>query len=62
MSAKRKMTAKNAKKVLDNILKMEKRDRDPLIKAFDTVLEAFCEDDFFGTECQNDPRGDGRED
>lgn len=43
------------------VLDMPKRDREAFAKAFNGLLEELRCDDFFGTEGQCDPRGDGRD-
>lgn len=47
------------------LLKIEKfqgkEDLKIVFKAIDSALDALAQDDFFGTERQNDPRGDGRD-
>lgn len=58
----RRLTAKNMADVFEAILAMDKDDRKEIAKVFDRALEDLAEDDFFGTECQCDPRGDGRND
>ena len=55
---------KNYKKVLENIAKqIEDGDNDTQLCWFanlDYILDAMQDGDFFGTEGQNDPRGDHR--
>ena len=55
------MTVTNATKVLERILELEDfglvKD---IIAGFDEVLEDLYFEDAFGTEGQNDPRGDRR--
>jgi len=51
----------NARAVLDAILALDDCDRDQILDAFNTVLDELRAQDFFGTEGQLDPRGDGRE-
>lgn len=57
----KKLTAKNARAVFDAILAMDAADRDEVLDAFDVTLDDLRANDFFGTEGQLDPRGDGRE-
>ena len=45
---------------------MEYADRNPentkyISQSFNEMLDMLCGDDFFGTECQCDPRGDHRD-
>lgn len=58
----RKLTAKNAKTVMDRILAMDPADRKVVLDAMNTSLNDLLDMDFFGTEGQNDPRGDHRND
>jgi hypothetical protein len=59
--ARKKLTARNARKVLDAVLAMDKADRDEVLTSWNQALDDLRAEDFFGTEAQNDPRGDGRE-
>lgn len=55
------MTVNNATQVLQRILDLEDfRLVKDVIAGFDEVLDEFLHDDAFGTEGQNDPRGDRR--
>lgn len=56
-----RLAAENAKRVFDAILAMDADDRNVILDAFNTVLDELRASDFFGTEAQIDPRGDGRE-
>ena len=63
--AKKKVTVKNFKKVLENIAKMfeegkEKEVRQIWIDDLNDMLDNMRDNDFFGTEGQCDPRGDNR--
>ena len=60
--ARKKLTQRNAKQVLDKVLAMPAADRKVVLEAWTTALDDLRSEDFFGTEGQNDPRGDGRED
>lgn len=60
--AHRRLTVKNMEAVFAAILAMDKADKKEIAKVFDRALEDLAVDDFFGTECQCDPRGDGRND
>lgn len=60
--ARRKLTTKNAKTVFENIMALHEEDRKVVLARFDDVLSDLANDDFFGTERQCDPRGDGRND
>lgn len=54
----------NLKVVFDRILKEAEKDEDyaqAIAEEFDKALNDLQEYDFFGTEGQCDPRGDGRE-
>ena len=42
-------------------LDLPKADREPFVRVFDKILDGLLAEDFFGTEGQNDPRGDHRE-
>ncbi len=55
------LTTKNAKAVFNRILSMAKEDQKMVLDRFNTVLDELCEEDAFGTEGQNDPRGDHRD-
>lgn len=57
---RRKLTPKNAKKVFEAILALDAEDQKVVLAQFDCVLTDLANDDFFGTERQCDPRGDGR--
>lgn len=58
----KKLTKKNAMKVMEKILKLPKDDQKEVLEALNEVLDELRCQDFFGTEGQLDPRGDGRED
>jgi hypothetical protein len=64
MSTFKPMNARNFLTVLDEIaaqfLKADKQDKVVWIAAVDQMLSDLCCNDFFGTEGQNDPRGDHR--
>lgn len=53
------------KKVLENISKLYDEDTKEGKKywheAFDKMIDELCQEDFFGTESQCDPRGDQRD-
>ena len=56
---------KRLKIVLERILKLNEEDPDFAVDFNDFLeedLETLAQDDYFGTERQNDPRGDGRDD
>lgn len=55
-----RLTLKNARLVFDEILSMEKDDLKTVLDKFNKCLDDLCEEDFFGTEGQCDPRGDSR--
>lgn len=57
----KKLTKNNALKVMHAILNDEERCKE-ILEAWNDVLDDMRLDDFFGTEGQCDPRGDGRED
>ena len=59
--ARKKLTARTAKAVFERVLKMDKADRDTVLSEWNEVLDNLRAEDFFGTEAQLDPRGDGRE-
>lgn len=46
---------------LANVLDLPKVDRARFATAFDKKLDVLCAEDFFGTEAENDPRGDHRD-
>lgn len=61
----KKVTSKNFRKVTENFLKyLESRQDKAAINLYcgclNDILDEFLNDDFFGTEGQNDPRGDYR--
>ena len=59
-----KVTQKNFNKVMDEIKAMYKRqswDRPYWVEAVEQMLNDLQGEDFFGTEGQNDPRGDQRD-
>lgn len=56
----KKLTLKNERKVFDAILAMDKEERKIIYEAFNEALDSLRDEDFFGTEGQCDPRGDGR--
>lgn len=63
---KTKITARNFKKVLENIIKQfeeakEKEVRQLWIDDLNDMLDNMRDNDFFGTEGQCDPRGDNRD-
>jgi len=61
--ANKRVTAKNVGKVLDNIKAQTASDdwyRDLYVNALNQMLDDLNGDDAFGTEGQNDPRGDQR--
>lgn len=62
----KKITGKNYKKVLKNIeTQISEGDNDERQCWFETLnemLDELLSNDFFGTEGQNDPRGDHRDD
>lgn len=47
--------------MLAAVLYLRKAGRAPFVCVFDKILDDLLADDFFGTEGQNDPRGDHRE-
>ena len=55
-----KLTAENADTVTANLAKLLKKDPD-MLYAFDVWLDDLLGEDAFGTEGQNDPRGDHRD-
>lgn len=60
--ARKKLTRKNARKVVETILTMEDKDlANYVLTKFNEALDEIREGDGFGTEAQLDPRGDGRE-
>lgn len=61
---KRKMTKKNAPKVfaaLTEIINAGGEDAKAVLYQMNEMLDALGDDDFWGTEGQNDPRGDQRD-
>ncbi len=55
---------KRMDKVLDRLKKLNEEDEDfayDFGDFLDNALESLAQNDYFGTECQNDPRGDGRD-
>lgn len=56
----KKVTPRNLKKVLDSIAAMETFEKADFCVKFNEFLDELLSDDFFGTEGQNDPRGDRR--
>lgn len=49
--------------VLQRLIAFSNEDKEAakyLVEALDNMLIDLCQDDFFGTETQMDPRGDGR--
>lgn len=58
----KKLTVKNAMQVMEKILKLDKATRTEILAIFNQELDNLRMEDFFGTEGQLDPRGDGRED
>ena len=49
--------------VLERLIAFSNENNDTakwLAAGFDDLLDDLCQDDFFGTETQMDPRGDGR--
>jgi len=60
-----KANKENFNKVLDNIKQSfnhDDNDKDVWLEVFNDMLDDLRDDDFFGTEGQCDPRGDGRND
>lgn len=58
----KKITRKNAAKVVEALLKLkDKKLANEILAAWNDALDSFAEQDAFGTEGQNDPRGDQRE-
>lgn len=43
------------------VLDLPKAEREPFVRVLDKILDGLLAEDFFGTEGQNDPRGDHRE-
>lgn len=57
-------TQQRVKKVLENMINLVESDEDYadwFSEELETYLEELAIQDGFGTECQCDPRGDGRE-
>lgn len=62
MGFKQIETFRDLKKAFDNILSEEFTGRfEDFPERFDDFLDGLLEDDYFGTEGQNDPRGDHRD-
>ena len=63
--ARKKVKIANFKKVLANIERKfsegDEDDKAAWVEALNTMLDDLHADDFFGTEGQNDPRGDQRD-
>ncbi len=57
------VTHKNLEEVWNRLLELhpEKEDRRIIARELDAMLDELLWDDFFGTEGQNDPRGDRRD-
>lgn len=47
--------------LFDAILQLRKSDRQEFVNHFDKLLNELVQEDFFGTEGQNDPRGSHRD-
>lgn len=47
--------------LVDSLLESDTDFREDAIIKIDEIFEDYASDDFFGTERQNDPRGDGRD-
>lgn len=63
MASKYTPAQRRVVKVLERLAKIAKGseyDAQSLCDPLNSVLEELASDDFFGTERQNDPRGDGR--
>ena len=65
MSKNRQVTVKNFNEVIDIIKTKYTEEKEPECKKFwveslNDMLDNMAGEDFFGTECQTDPRGDGR--
>lgn len=63
--SRKKVTLRNYKKVLKNIedhITEDKKDAQPMIDELNDMLDNLRSNDYFGTEGQLDPRGDGRDD
>lgn len=59
----RRMNRKNARKALlrlADMIEQDDHDGPVLINELNSMLDDLLADDFFGTEGQNDPRGDHR--
>jgi hypothetical protein len=56
----KKLTPATLPKVTEAILKMNARDRRVVCNALNAALDELAAEDAFGTEMQNDPRGDQR--
>jgi hypothetical protein len=56
----KKATPRNLKKVFDNILAMDNDAKVLICEKLNEALDDLLNDDYFGTEGQNDPRGDQR--
>lgn len=64
MKMKQTKTQKRVQLVLERLVAFSNDDShssQALAEALDDMLDDLCMDDFFGTETQMDPRGDGRD-
>lgn len=62
---RKKITLRNYKKALKSIedhITADKKDAQPMLDELNDMLDNLRSNDYFGTEGQNDPRGDGRDD
>lgn len=57
----RKMTPETMGEFCVYVLGLRKKDRRRAVNTLNEVLDSLVSEDFFGTEGQNDPRGDHRE-
>lgn len=57
----RKMTPESLGEFCVYLILLKKKDRRAAIDTLNAVLDRLLSEDFFGTEGQNDPRGDHRE-
>lgn len=57
-----KLNLKTWAKTLERIKELDKADQKVIFEVLNNALDDLRFADFFGTEAQNDPRGDGRED
>lgn len=58
---KKKMTRRNAVKVVEAVLKLDKELAQEIMSVWNDALDVLAAQDAFGTEGQNDPRGDNRD-